>query len=523
MSVPLPERPACLLCLVQTSASMAVPFVFQGRELSRLRVACWCIDHLLESLAHAQSNGAVHLRKLDVGVLGVSVETGGPLHAVPLLAGDAAATVWKPIVTMAQQSLEPHASGSLHRWVSLQRTQSAASPNALPAPAQAVAHAHQLLRQWLMRHPDAAAPMLLYFGDGPDCAGLAGRSLTLLTTSTGAALLGYVIFSGSHEGELFAEAIRAAPEPWRSLWEESSPLRVHAEEWATAHARALFVNATPRRVNVLLQQNVARPPARARTALVPTAPAPRCTTRKLWLVKRGNACEEWEDSGDAVIESGLAAISDGASEGIFAGLWASLLVQSYLTQRPDLERLESLTPWLNQASALWKRAIDYPSLRWSQQIKVDRTGAAATLLAFRLDMDVGIAADGQVGWRAWAIGDSCLFWVRGNRLLASFPMVHSSQFVVGPSLWRSKAGEPPPMPLVASGRCQPGDLFVLATDAIAQRLLQEEEEGTAPDWDNLESMDETSWRARIETLRDARQIVNDDCTLLFLRVGIVTA
>jgi hypothetical protein len=481
-------------------------------------MASWCVDGLLEGLARWQGRGAAHLRRLEVGVLGVSAELSGPLHAEPLLAGASANGVFQPLAALAQQAMEPHANSPVRRWVSLERSLAVTLPHALPAAARAVAYAHQLVRQWLTRHPDAAPPLVLYLGDGPGNAGLAGRSLRLLTTPLGPVALGYWIFTGGYEGELFAEAARPVPEPWRDLWEESSPLRVHPHERAAALARALFINAVPRRVSLLLQQNVARTPSRPRTALVPTAPAPPCGVRNLWVVKRGNSPEEWEDSCDAIGECGLAAVSDGASEGIFAGLWASLLVRSYLDQKPDLEKAEALAAWLDQAREAWNQSIHYPALRWSQQNKVDRTGAAATLLAFRLDTDGGIATDGSIGWRAWAIGDSCLFWVHDNRLLGSFPMVHSSQFAVGPALLRSKTVGPPPAPLVASGRCRPGDLFVLATDAIAQRLLKEEEEGTPPDWDRLENLEITPWRQQIEALRDAGQIVNDDCTLQFVRV-----
>ena len=135
MSVPQPERPACLLCLVQTTASMAQPFVFQGKEMPKLRVACWCLDDLLESLAHWQGRGAKHLRRLEVGVLGVSAERGRPLRAVPLLTAAPADGVFQPLAALAKQSMEPHAHSTTRRWVSLERAQDAGTPDALPATA----------------------------------------------------------------------------------------------------------------------------------------------------------------------------------------------------------------------------------------------------------------------------------------------------------------------------------------------------------------------------------------------------
>jgi hypothetical protein len=59
---------------------------------------------------------------------------------------------------------------------------------------------------------------------------------------------------------------------------------------------------------------------------------------------------------------------------------------------------------------------------------------------------------------------------------------------------------------------------VLATDAVAQWLLRRYEQGQPPEWEQFEGLDEPAWKEEINTLRRDNQIVNDDCTMLLLRI-----
>ncbi len=72
--------------------------------------------------------------------------------------------------------------------------------------------------------------------------------------------------------------------------------------------------------------------------------------------------------------------------------------------------------------------------------------------------------------------------------------------------------------MVTRGELGPDDLIVFATDALAQRLLAEVESGTPPDWGRFWDLDQETWRQEIEALRDQNAIVNDDCTLVVLRL-----
>src|SRR5262249_3615526 len=130
------------------------------------------------------------------------------------------------------------------------------------------------------------------------------------------------------------------------------------------------------------------------------------------------------------------------------------------------------------------------------------------------------AAEGGVDWKCWAVGDSCCFWVRGNVLLLSFPVTSWSEFGIAPLLFRSKPIGALPEPVAAQGTCRPGDLFLFATDAMAQNLLRSIAEGTPPDWERFWVLDADQWRREIETLRDRNEIVDDDCTMVLVRIPI---
>jgi hypothetical protein len=162
----------------------------------------------------------------------------------------------------------------------------------------------------------------------------------------------------------------------------------------------------------------------------------------------------------------------------------------------------------------WRSAIEYEKLNWSKQRKVDEVGAAATLLG----VEVGPAdAEGNHPWRACAVGDASLFWVRDGKLLGSFPVVAADQFGSAPLLVRSNPGHKT-LALAAAGVCQTGDRFLLATDAVAARLFKSAANGPGPEWERFETIDEDEWRAELDTLRKSNDMVNDDCTLLTLCV-----
>jgi hypothetical protein len=236
--------------------------------------------------------------------------------------------------------------------------------------------------------------------------------------------------------------------------------------------------------------------------------------RGMWAQKMGNTPEQWEDAFASEPAAGVAAVADGASTGIYCRTWADELARRFVADRPDVRDPLVLGKWVHGLRMEWRSAIEYEKLNWSKQRKVDEVGAAATLLG----LEVGPAdAEGNYPWRACAVGDASLFWVRDGKLVGTFPVVAADQFGSAPLLVRSNPGHKT-LALAAAGVCRPGDRFLLATDAVAARLFKSAANGPGPEWERFETIGEDEWRAELDTLRKSNDMVNDDCTLLALRV-----
>jgi hypothetical protein len=256
-------------------------------------------------------------------------------------------------------------------------------------------------------------------------------------------------------------------------------------------------------------------------AAEPARPA-RFDLRVLWAPKGGNDEREWEDGYAANAGAGVVALADGAGDGIFSKLWADLLLESFVAQPIALDDAAAVEPWIQAQRRAWLQAIRYPEQRWSIQMKIDRSCGAATFVALKLD-PVEAAGNGPgqaIGWTAWAVGDACLFHVRGGNLTGSFPAAAASEFGTTPYLYQSKPLRATPVAVVTRGELGPDDLIVFATDAVAQRLLMEVESGAPPDWRRFWDLDQETWRQEIAELRAQNAIVNDDCTLLVIRLPV---
>ncbi|MHB9048751.1 MAG: hypothetical protein ACYC35_22770, partial [Pirellulales bacterium] len=127
--------------------------------------------------------------------------------------------------------------------------------------------------------------------------------------------------------------------------------------------------------------------------------------------------------------------------------------------------------------------------------------------------------------RSFAIGDCCLFHVRQGELLRTFPMEGSAAFGLDPAVVGSIDRKQDHLLefQAIDGQCLPGDLVVLATDAIALWAMNRLEAGEPVSWDPYWDMPEEAWREEIFALRNATRMRFDDSTLVLLRVIEETA
>lgn len=185
-----------------------------------------------------------------------------------------------------------------------------------------------------------------------------------------------------------------------------------------------------------------------------------------WIVatvpKRGNRAEENEDATASAPDGLRFAVSDGATEGWESGPWAARLVASYIERPPTPA---DFAQWLTAVRRGVPPVAEGP-VAWYVEEKREE-GSFATLAGLELRRS---RTNGEWAWRAVAVGDSCLFHVRGEALAQAVPLSSPTEFGKTPALVPS-ADRSCPEPEWFAGRAKVGDLFLLATDAAAARLL----------------------------------------------------
>jgi hypothetical protein len=234
------------------------------------------------------------------------------------------------------------------------------------------------------------------------------------------------------------------------------------------------------------------------------------------LPKAGNRWEECEDACAYRTRTKRLAVADGASDAFEARLWAKALVRAFVKRPPD-PSTESLIGWLEAPIQTWTQGIRWDQLAWYAEEKA-RRGAFATLLGV---VFAPPETSSSGSWQAIAVGDTCLFHVRQDRMIAGFPVEEAAAFGNTPVLLstrpdynRRSLEELKTM----SGDCQAGDGFILATDALAAWFLRQVEGGERP-WRQVHGLTSGKFARLVQRLRQEAVMRNDDVTLL--RVSVV--
>lgn len=244
------------------------------------------------------------------------------------------------------------------------------------------------------------------------------------------------------------------------------------------------------------------------------------------IAKGGNRPEECEDAfrvcySQEVSETlARAAISDGASGAAFAGEWASILVDTFVERPLDILGLseEALHGWLSLGQEEWRLEVPWSLIPWHGEAKA-KVGAFATLLGVTIKR-VSDNTD-RFQFETMAVGDSCLFVIRDDRLSFSFPMKESLEFDNNPSLVCSNPANAEDLwqeVQLHSGDCVAGDRLILTSDALACWFLSQCEVGETP-WRTLLALEPSQWDDWVEEQRGAGLMRNDDTTLVIIRVN----
>lgn len=253
----------------------------------------------------------------------------------------------------------------------------------------------------------------------------------------------------------------------------------------------------------------------------------RVSLQTFWLPKYGNSREEYEDAfapardgsydGDRL----AFAVTDGASEGMLSGQWAQILAKAYCRET-DASGLDELLVRAHDSWSRWRshylarRVRENRPLQWFEEPGFER-GAFSTLLGLDLS---GNARAGQ--WQGLAVGDSCLFQVRNDDLVHTFPIEEAALFGNRPFLIASNTrlnNHIDQHTFSSAGEWQSGDCFYLMTDALAHWFMRETEQSRMP-WETLHAQlaQPDQLEGWITSLRQGQHMRNDDVTLLVVEI-----
>jgi hypothetical protein len=471
-----------LLFVVQASDSMASAVPACGGR-SALLLSLDAVQHTLNRLIGQPG--------LDVAVVACRGIGAAPVEAI--LPGTTLQSLFLPAESLSASALAGIS------------TMPFGAPHASP-----VGIGQALARLWLASQDSPARPVVVLLCDGQgtlDELGRLARSLRHLTTLDGRACLAICGYSATIALSLpfFPTTVPELPGPWAAYREAVS--ESDNRPW-------MSLNEDPSRLLARHVAKMLRSRGREEKGWTFDGKAgPACEARALTAPKRGNSEAECEDAVACAPPRAIGVAVDGASEGIFARAWAQELARRVVADARDFSSAASLAGWAGQAAMAWRAGFDHSTLPPLYQDKVDEVGAGAALAAVALER----IDETHHRWRAAAVGDACLFWVRDGRLLLSFPLARSSEFGISPDLVRTVGGQPVRV-VRAEGRGRLGDLYVLGTDAVAQLLLRYAESGTTVGWDRLWQWDAATWQEAVTRWREGGRLANDDSSLLMLKV-----
>lgn len=162
------------------------------------------------------------------------------------------------------------------------------------------------------------------------------------------------------------------------------------------------------------------------------------------------------------------AVADGVTQSVFAKEWAKVIANGAC----DMTALsgESLYARLDDWRREWAARLPAQGMPWYVARKLREVGAYSTLAVLELGL-----ASGRGYFKVLALGDTCVFQARGDRLIYAYPYTRPSQFsncTEALGSWPSRAHDESKVEAsVSSGERRTRDRFMLASDALAQYLL----------------------------------------------------
>ncbi len=221
----------------------------------------------------------------------------------------------------------------------------------------------------------------------------------------------------------------------------------------------------------------------------------------------------------------LAAIADGAASSLYPRKWADIVVQAFCCQPEiSIEHIsKSSQDWLRPLQENWRqyylsKVSGSRKRNWWEAGSETKDHGYATFVGLRIQHPTSA---GERKWEAVAVGDSCLFKIdRKNSKLKTFPLEKSSDFKSVAKCVHSLPEYSSFSPSFIKGLYKEGDIFLLATDALAQWIFKDSSRNGDRWKQIIELTTPEDFVSFINHLRQDNLIKNDDTTLA--RIKIVT-
>ena len=244
----------------------------------------------------------------------------------------------------------------------------------------------------------------------------------------------------------------------------------------------------------------------------------KLTTKPFRTHKEAETLDDCQDAYHWDDEKGRYAVADGATLSFFPKEWATLLVEHFC-EDTDLSSVKTdWRDWISPIQQKWYEQIEEKvserNLFYLTNSFNSQESAVSTFIGIEFSKD-------NDGWEAMILGDSCLFH-KSEFEFKSYRIENSAGFTNQPDAFASFAKDNHFEPSFENGRANPGDTFILATDALAKWILEHKETGKLDAaLDKLKAIktDEQFYQFVHEARYDkAIRLANDDVTLMLISV-----
>ena len=212
------------------------------------------------------------------------------------------------------------------------------------------------------------------------------------------------------------------------------------------------------------------------------------------------------------------AVADGATRSFFPKQWAELLVNHFCEPFNFVLSGENWKEWLGPIQEEWYKRVEERVKARNQFYLTNSFNAREPAVATFIGLEVN-KTEGK--WQAMIIGDSCLFH-KSHSGFKSYLIERSEDFTNHSEAFASFPERNHYDPKFVGGEIQSGDMFILATDALAKWIVQHEEAHQVEEALNQLKGIKTDeqFYSFVDLARDNENIrlVNDDVTLMLISI-----